>query len=107
MRFVLRFIATLFLGSFLLTPALAEDAAKASSASTTLEAPAPNSSATSTGYLAPVVPWYEPQVTANKPKSSSSDAETHPNVDLFAGYSFVRFNTNTLGIKETFNWQGF
>src|SRR5215467_14213386 len=108
MRFVLRFIATLFLGSFLLTPAFAEDAAKASSASTTLEAPAPNDSAISTGYLAPVVPWYEPQATAKtKTKSSSSDTETHPAVDLFAGYSYVRFNTDTLGTKEHFNWQGF
>src|SRR5262249_22293199 len=103
---------TLFLGSFLLTTAFAEDARKASSASTTLEAPAPNDSATSTGYLAPVVPWYEPQATAKtKSKASSSDSETHPVVDLFGGFSFVRFNTNALGVgglgvKEHFNWYG-
>jgi outer membrane protein OmpA-like peptidoglycan-associated protein len=105
MRFVVRLVATLFLGSFLLTPAFAEDAAKASPTSTVLEAPAPSANATSTDYLAPAVPWYPPQAEAKAKSSSSSDA-THPAVDLFIGYSFVRFNTNVGGIKEHSNWQG-
>jgi outer membrane protein OmpA-like peptidoglycan-associated protein len=108
MRFVVRFVATLFLGSFLLTPAFAEDAAKASSTSTLPEAPAPDTSATSSGYLAPAVPFYAPQdqTKSKKDKASSSSDVTHPAVDLFVGYSYVRFSTNTLGVKETFNWQG-
>lgn len=117
MRFVVRLVATLFLGSFLLTPVFAEDTAKASPTSTAPEATASGSPAslssawrddgadantTSTGYLAPAVPWNPPQA-----KSSSSSDDTHPFVDLFLGYSFVRFNTNVGGVKEHSNWQGF
>src|SRR5438270_1964476 len=98
MRFVVRFVATLILGSLLLTTLFAEDAAKASSNSTS-----PEPSATSTAYLAPAVSLFAPQA---KSKSSSSSSETHPAADLFVGYSFVRFSTNTGGVKETFNWQG-
>ncbi|HMC30866.1 MAG TPA: OmpA family protein [Candidatus Angelobacter sp.] len=98
MRFVVRFVATLILGSLLLTTLFAEDAAKASSNSTS-----PEPSATSTAYLAPAVSLFAPQA---KSKSSSSSSETHPAADLFVGYSFVRFSTNTGGVKETFNWHG-
>jgi outer membrane protein OmpA-like peptidoglycan-associated protein len=104
MRFVVRLVATLFLGSFLLTPAFAEDAAKASPTSTAPEAPAPSASETSTGYLAPALPVYPPQA---KTKSSSNSDATHPAVDLFLGYSYIRFNTNAGGVKEHSNWQGF
>src|SRR5581483_9261777 len=105
MRFVVRAVAILILGSFLLTPCFAaEDAAKAADNSTTPVAPAPDASATSTDYLAPAVPLYLPQAKANS--SSSSSGDTHPAVDLFAGYSYVRFNTNTLGVHEHFNWHG-
>ena len=111
MRFVVRFVATLLLGSLLLTPLWAEDAAKASSNSTAPEI-ASSGSATSTAYLAPAESLFTAQA---KSKSSSSSGEGHPAVDLFAGYSFVRFSTNTtvatpptLGhVKETFNWHGF
>src|SRR6266853_1805531 len=103
MRFVVRVVATVILGSFLLTPAFAEDAAKASSNSTAPEASAPNASTNSTGYLAPAVPMFPPQA---KTKATSSSSESYPAVDLFAGYSFVRFSTNA-GAKETFNWHGF
>src|SRR5215467_1960696 len=105
MRFVVRVVATLLLGSFLLTPAFADDAAKASSNSTTPEAPQPVSSdsATSNAYVAPAVPMFLPQAKA---KTSSTNEKVTPVVDLFAGYSYVRFSTNTLGVKETFNWQG-
>lgn len=104
MRFVVRLAATLFLGSFFLTPAFAEDAAKASPTSTVPEAPASSASETSTGYLAPALPMYPPQA---KTKSSSSSDATHPAVDLFLGYSYIRFNTNAGGVKEHSNWQGF
>ncbi len=102
MRFVVRLVATLFLGSFFLTPAFAEDAAKASP-STAPEASAPVASETSTGYLAPALPMYPPQAKA---KSSSSSDGTLPKVDLYAGYSFVRFNTKVANVKEHTNWQG-
>jgi outer membrane protein OmpA-like peptidoglycan-associated protein len=47
---------------------------------------------------------YPPQA---KTKSSSSSDATHPAVDLFLGYSYIRFNTNAGGVKEHSNWQGF
>jgi outer membrane protein OmpA-like peptidoglycan-associated protein len=44
---------------------------------------------------------------AAKTKTKAADnGDSYPKVDLFAGYSFVRFSTNTGGIKETFNWHG-
>jgi hypothetical protein len=109
MKLVVRVVAISILGSFLLTPAFAEEAAKASS-STTPEM-APGGSATSTAYpapayLAPAVPVFPPQA---KTKAASS-ADTHPAVDAFIGYSFVRFSTNSAtvagNVKETFNWHG-
>ncbi|HET9838497.1 MAG TPA: OmpA family protein [Candidatus Angelobacter sp.] len=108
MRFVARFVATVVLGSLLLTPLLAEDAAKASTNSNS-----PEPSATAAGYLAPASSLFTTQA---KPKASSasSNGDTHPAVDLFVGYSFVRFSTNTTvaavpvpaHVKETFNWHG-
>ena len=106
MRSVGRLLATLILGSLLLTPLFAEEASRAS----TNSAPA-DPEAASTGYLAPASSLFTAQA---KTKSSSSDAETHPAVDLFVGYSFVRFSTNTTvpavpvstHVKETFNWHG-
>src|SRR5689334_2922536 len=118
MRFVVRVVATLLLGSFLLTPAFADDAAKASSNSTTPEASTPaaasslfsalpaassSDSATSNAYLAPAVPVYLPQAKA---KTSSSSDQITPVADLFVGYSYIRFSTNTLGNKEHFNLHG-
>jgi outer membrane protein OmpA-like peptidoglycan-associated protein len=106
MRFVGRFLASLVLGSLLLTPLFAEDAAKASSNST-----ASGTGATSSAYIAPATSLFPAQA---KSKSSSGDSDTHPAVDLFGGYSFVRFSTNTTvstppttsQVKETFNWHG-
>lgn len=107
MRFVARFIATVILGSFVLTPAFAEDAAKASSNFNSPAASTPDTSASSTAYLAPAIPMPAPQAKA---KASSSSAE-YPAVDLFVGYSFVRFRTNTavapsIRSKEAFNSHG-
>ena len=106
MKFVARVVAILILGSFLLTQAFAEDAAKASANSITNEASAPNASASSTAYLAPFIPM---QTEPAKPKTTKTKAtgtdDSYPAVDLFVGYSFVRFSTNA-GAKETFNWHG-
>ncbi len=106
MRFVVRAVAILILGSFLLTSAFAEEAAKASN-STPPEA-APGGSATSTGYLAPAIPAFAPQAKAKS--SSSSNGEITPVVDLFVGYQYVRFSTDSIRpageFKEIFNWQG-
>jgi outer membrane protein OmpA-like peptidoglycan-associated protein len=106
MKFVARVVAILILGFFLLTQAFAEDAAKASANSITNEASAPNASASSTAYLAPFIPM---QTEPAKPKTTKTKAagagDTYPAVDLFVGYSFVRFSTNA-GAKETFNWHG-
>ncbi|MGZ4828980.1 MAG: OmpA family protein [Candidatus Angelobacter sp.] len=101
MRFVARVVATVILGSFLLTQAFAEDAANSSN-STTTEASAPNANGSSTAYLAPFIPM---QTAPAKPKADASTGESYPAVDLFVGYSFVRFSTNA-GAKETFNWHG-
>ena len=109
MRFVVRLLAILFLGSFLLTPVFAEDTAKASPTSTAPDVS--SESATSTGYLAPAIPWdapqNSPQPKASAKATSTSSDEPYPKVDLYLGYSFVRFNTNEAGVKEHFNWQGF
>lgn len=104
MRFVARVVATVILGSFFLTPAFAEEAAKPPANLTTSEANAPNANANSTAYLAPAVPM-PPQAKA---KTTSSSSETYPAVDLFVGYSFVRFGTNSgvPNVKESFNWHG-
>ncbi|HXO39747.1 MAG TPA: hypothetical protein VN872_13985, partial [Candidatus Acidoferrum sp.] len=106
MRFVARVVATFILGSFFLTQAFAEDAAKASANSTINEASAPNATASSTAYLAPFIPM---QTEPAKPKTTKTKTtgtgESYPAVDLFVGYSFVRFSTNA-GAKETFNWHG-
>jgi outer membrane protein OmpA-like peptidoglycan-associated protein len=48
----------------------------------------------------------------SKATSKGASGETHPAVDLFLGFSYVRFSTNTavtpsITAKETFNWLGF
>src|SRR5437868_33000 len=109
MRFVPRVVATVILGSFFLTHAFADDSANAANSNTT-EAGAPNATASSTGYLAPAIPLAiqdaaQAPAKKTKVKSSSGSSDTYPAVDLFVGYSFVRFSTNA-GAKETFNWHG-
>lgn len=116
MKFLPRVVATVILGSFLLTPAFADDSANAANSNTT-EVGAPNATASSTGYLAPAIPMamqdaaQTPAPKKTKVKSSSGSGDTYPAVDLFVGYSFVRFSTNTFvnsttTSKETFNWHG-
>lgn len=102
MRCVARVVATVILGSFLLTPAFADDAAKA--ANSTTEASAANASDSSTGYLAPAIPILQQAAPPAKAKAASTDSE-YPAVDLFVGYSYVRFRTDA-GTKEDFNWHG-
>ena len=98
MRFVARVVATVILGALCLTSAFAVDDAKAPATLTSSEASAPNTTASSTAYLAPAVPML-PQAKA------ASSGESHPAADLFAGYSFIRFNPNA-GVKENFNEHG-
>ena len=105
MRFAARVVATVILGSLLLTQALAEDAANSSN-STTNEASAPNATGNSTAYLAPFIPMQTATAPAKPKAKAASTGDSYPAVDLFAGYSFVRFSTNA-GAKETFNWHGF
>ena len=110
MRFVARLVATVILGSFFLTSAFAEDAAKPPANSTTSEATAPNAAASSASYLAPVLPM--PPQAKTKTKAAASSSATSPAADLFLGFSYVRFSTNTrispaTTVKETFNWLGF
>src|SRR3954447_12401794 len=102
MKFVARVVATVILGSLLFTQAFAEDSANSSN-STTTEPSAPNATGSSTAYLAPFIPT---QATAAPAKTkTTSNGDTYPAVDLFVGYSYVRFNTNA-GRSEHFNWQG-
>jgi outer membrane protein OmpA-like peptidoglycan-associated protein len=103
MRFVARVVATVILGSFLLTPAFADEAAKSPANSTTSEAGAPNATAGSTGYLAPTIPMPPAQAKVNGPARSD---DAYPAVDLFVGYSFIRFDPNVGGAKEKFNLHG-
>src|ERR1700686_1291579 len=103
MRFVARVVATVILGSFLLTPAFADEAAKSPANSTTSEASAPNAIAGSTGYLAPAIPMPPAQAKVNGPARSD---DAYPAVDLFVGYSFIRFDPNVGGAKEKFNLHG-
>jgi outer membrane protein OmpA-like peptidoglycan-associated protein len=105
MRFVARVVvATVILGSLFLTPAFAEETSNPPANSPNSEASAPNATDSSTGYLAPAIPM-PPQATAKVKTKTDSNGDTYPAVDLFVGYSFVRFSTNA-GAKETFNWHG-
>lgn len=108
MKFLARVVATVVLGPLLLTQAFAEDSANSSSLTTT-ESSAPNATGNSTGYLAPFIPMQTDTAAAKtKTKAKAANSgDSYPAVDLFAGYSFVRFSTNTGGIKEKFNWHGF
>jgi outer membrane protein OmpA-like peptidoglycan-associated protein len=105
MKFVARAVATVILGVLFLTQAFAEDNANSSN-STINEPSAPNASGSSTGYLAPFIPMQTDAATAKTKTKAASNGDSYPAVDLFVGYSFVRFSTNTGGIKETFNWHG-
>src|SRR3954463_15459304 len=106
MKFVARVVATVILGSLLFTQAFAEDSANSSN-STTIEPSAPNATGSSTAYLAPFIPMQTDTAPAKTKTKAASSSDSYPAVDLFAGYSFVRFSTNTGGVKETFNWHGF
>jgi outer membrane protein OmpA-like peptidoglycan-associated protein len=101
MRCVAHVVATVILGSFLLTSAFADDSAK--TASSTNEDSATNTTNNSTGYLAPAIPLL--QQAAPPAANSTSTGSEYPAVDLFVGYSYVRFRTDA-GVKEGFNWHG-
>jgi outer membrane protein OmpA-like peptidoglycan-associated protein len=103
MKFVARAVTTVIFGALILTPAFADESAKASANSTSSEASAPNATTDSTGYLAPAIPMPPPQA---KVSSAASSGDTYPKADLFLGYSFIRFNPNVAGAKEKFNFHG-
>lgn len=103
MKFVARAVSLVILGALIVTSAFADDGAKASSGFVISENSASTAATDSTAYLAPVVPMALPQATPSKP-TSSNDAD-YPKVDLFAGYSYVRFHTSTT-VDEHFNWHG-
>ncbi|HEX4605296.1 MAG TPA: OmpA family protein [Candidatus Angelobacter sp.] len=111
MRSVARVVAIVILGSLCFTSAFAADDAKAPASLTSSEASAPNATANSTGYLAPAIPMpmqdaAQAPAQKTKAKSSSASSDTYPAVDLFAGYSYIRFRTDA-GTKEGFNLHGF
>ncbi len=105
MKFVARVVATVILGSLLFTQAFAEDSANSSS-STTTEPSAPNATGSSTAYLAPFIPTQATAAPAQTKTKTTSNGDTYPAVDLFAGYSYIRFRTDA-GTKEAFNLHGF
>jgi outer membrane protein OmpA-like peptidoglycan-associated protein len=106
MKFVARVVATVILGSLFLTQAFAEDTANSSNS--TINGPsASNASGNSTGYLAPFIPMQTDTTPPQTKTKAVSNGGAYPAVDLFAGYSFVRFRTNAGDIKETSNWHGF
>lgn len=106
MKFLARVVATVILGSFLLIQAFAEDSANSSNP-TSNEVTAPNTTGSSTAYLAPFIPMQTDTAAGKTKTKAAGNDDSYPKVDLFAGYSFVRFSTNTGGIKEKFNWHGF
>src|SRR5579864_7493790 len=104
MTFVARIVATIILGSLLFTQAFADDTANSSN-STTTEPSAPNATGSSTAYLAPLIPTQATTPATTKTKTASN-GDSYPAVDLFAGYSYIRFRTDA-GTKEAFNTHGF
>ena len=99
MKFLARVVATVVLGPLLLTQAFAEDSANSSNATT------PNATGSSTAYLAPFIPMQTDTASAKTKTKASGTSDTYPAVDLFAGYSYIRFRTDA-GTKESFNMHG-
>ncbi|MGB9121123.1 MAG: hypothetical protein WCE73_10925, partial [Candidatus Angelobacter sp.] len=104
MKFVARVVATVILGSLIFIQAFAEDSANSSS-STITEPSAPNATGSSAAYLAPFIPQAATAPAKTKTKTDSN-GDSYPAVDLFAGYSYIRFRTDA-GTEETFNVHGF
>jgi outer membrane protein OmpA-like peptidoglycan-associated protein len=104
MKFVARVVATVILGSFLLTNAFADSV---NSSNSTINGPsATNTSSSSTAYLAPFIPMQTDTAPAKTKTKTDSNGNTYPAVDLFAGYSYIRFRTDA-GTEESFNLHGF
>jgi outer membrane protein OmpA-like peptidoglycan-associated protein len=103
MKFLARVVATVILGSLLLIQAFAEDTANSPN-TTSAEVTAPNTTGSSTAYLAPFIPM-QADTTAKPKTKATSNGDTYPAVDLFVGYSYIRFRTDA-GTKEAFNTHG-
>lgn len=104
MKFLARVVATVILGFLLFIQAFAEDTANSSN-TTSAEVTAPNTTGSSTAYLAPFIPM-QTDTTAKPKTKADSSGDTYPAVDLFGGYSYIRFRTDA-GTIETFNTHGF
>jgi outer membrane protein OmpA-like peptidoglycan-associated protein len=105
MKFVARVVATVILGSLIFMQAFAEDTANSSNTTAT-EVAAPNAAGSSTAYLAPFIPTQATTTPPSTKTKTTSNGDTYPAVDLFAGYSYIRFRTDA-GTKEAFNLHGF
>ena len=110
----LRALAATILGLILVTSLRAQDAAKPADA----PLPSQTNESSATGFR-PANPYFGKFLLVDPaPKTSNSDQDVTPAVELFGGYSYVRFNVNpmitvtsgglstTVGGKENFNLQG-
>jgi outer membrane protein OmpA-like peptidoglycan-associated protein len=102
MKFAARAVAIAVMGSLLFSYGFAEDAAKASNDLTKHEASDVNASVSATAVLETGTP-VPPQ--AKKSSASSSDQET-PKGEIFAGYSYIRFNMDSALVKKNFPVNG-
>jgi len=102
MKFAARAIAIVVMGSFLLSSGFAEDAAKASNDSVKHEASDANASVNATVAPEAAVP-VPPQT---KKASASSSGEETPKGEVFAGYSYIRFNVDSHLLQHNFNEHG-
>ncbi len=102
MKFAARAIAIVVMGSFLLSSGFAEDAAKASNDSVKHEASDVNASVNATVAPEAAVP-VPPQT---KKASASSSGEETPKGEVFAGYSYIRFNVDSHLLQHNFNEHG-
>src|SRR6266700_857693 len=102
MKFAARAVAIAVMGSFLFSYGFAEDATKASNDATKHEASEVNASVSAPAALETGIP-VPPQ--AKKPSVSSIDQET-PKAEIFAGYSYIRFNMDSHLVQKNYPVNG-
>src|SRR5882672_3829270 len=100
MKFAARAVAIVVMGSFLISSGFADDAPKASNDSIKHEAS--DATASASAPVAPETGIPVPPQTKKKASSSSSDGET-PKGEVFAGYSYIRFNVDSHLLQHNFN----
>src|SRR5882672_7246821 len=104
MKFAARAVAIVVMGSFLFSSGFAEDAVKAPSNSIKHEASDPHASVSAAAAPEAGIPV--PPQSKKASKASSSSGEETPKGELFAGYSFVRFNVDNHLLQHNFNAHG-